>query len=184
MHFPLHNSCRKCPTSSSQASTLVHSDLFPCHPPPTTMQPSGMPPILIHYLSSSLAIHSLCSTWRWKAQNKNTFETAGEWKAIATKQQLHLDKGRRQKLKLNTTTHHPLCHLPPTTTHYQFLGAKMQGKLYFWVEFQWPLQKPQRADGRSVGGHGWGWARERERSPGFSLIASSFLAWHKNASRQ
>lgn len=90
-------------------------------------------PTLSHFPSLSVSVYSLCSTWRWKAQNKNTFgncSSSGKPKTENQnrqkgnkKQQLQAgiqDKGRRQKLKLN----HPSLPLSALvvvlSAHYQW----------------------------------------------------------------
>lgn len=109
------------------------------------------------FISLALFRHSLCSTWRWKAQNKNTFETVGRVKS-RNRQNGKAKNNNRQKQTPKTKTQcprhplSPLFHLSGAARRANnniINGYKMQGKLNFWVEFQWPLQSGECKSGGS-----------------------------------
>lgn len=71
MHFPLHNSCRKCPTSISQARTLVHSKVFPPHSLPLSLPFSLCLLFVLHLeMKSAKQKHIWKLFVEWKTENR------------------------------------------------------------------------------------------------------------------
>jgi len=130
LHFPLHNSGRKCATSISQAFPHLCIQSFP--PPPTSCASFS----LFHpHLSLSVALFltTLCAPLGdEKRKTKHTFETVGRVKSRNRQngkpRATTTDKGRRQKLKPP-----PKCHplLYQQANNNIINGREMQGKLNF-----------------------------------------------------
>lgn len=161
MHFPLHNSCRKCATSISQAATLVHSKFHP--PPPTSC---GNPTALS---SLSLFLDTLCAPLGdEKRKTKTHLKQLGEWKAETgrmEKPRTTTDKSRRRKLKPNG----PAIHFHPFST---FLAR--QGEPTTTLSMATKCRENLTFES-SFNGHYKAESAKAAGAAGFSLIASSFL---------